>query len=111
MYEDPDQVSLSCYCQVFLMFSVAAQFDHLDEADGVAHYEIGRKYMDDAVEEDPEDTVWVIKAMLLICFYQPVAKWGSVWMYLGKTVTIIHAGGIDLTVGRYGYPRSSAIST
>ena len=87
MYEDSNQVSISWFCQMFLIFSVAVQFDDLDDADGAAYHEIGKKYMDDAVEENPQNTLWVMRAMLLLCFYQPPTKWTSIWMYLGNTTT------------------------
>ena len=83
MYEEPNQVRLSWFCQMFLIFSVAVQFDDMDE-DAVMYYEIGKKYMDDAVEENSQNTLWVVRAMLLLCFYQPPTKWASIWMYLGN---------------------------
>lgn len=86
MYDDPSQTSIPWFCQMFLIFSVAVQFDDLDEADGAAYHEIGKKYMDDAIEENPQNTLWVIRAMLLLCFYQPPTKWTSIWMYLGNTI-------------------------
>jgi hypothetical protein len=89
MYEDPNQVSVSWYCQMFLIFSVAAQFDDLDDADGAIYHEVGKKYMDDAVEEHPQNTLWVIRAMLLLCFYQPPTKWTSIWLHLGNATACI----------------------
>lgn len=87
MYEDSSQVSISSFCQMFLILSVAVQFDDLNDTNGVTYHEIGKRYMDDAVEENPQDTLWVIRAMLLICFYHPSTEWASIWIYLG-TITV-----------------------
>jgi hypothetical protein len=86
MYEAPEQVSISWFCQMFLIFAVGAQFDDIDDAGGTAYYEIARKYMDDALEENPQNNLWVVRAMLLICFYQPATQWASIWIYLGNVV-------------------------
>lgn len=84
MYEEPGSVSLSWFCQMYLIFSVAVQFDDLDDTDEAIYHDIGKKYMDDAIEEDSQNTLWVIRAMLLLCFYQAPTKWASIWIYLGN---------------------------
>ena len=71
---------------MFLIFAVGVQFDDVDDTDGAPYHEIGQKYMDDAIDENPQNTLWVIRAMLLLCFYQPPTKWTSVWMYLGNAI-------------------------
>jgi hypothetical protein len=86
MYEDPDKVSISWFCQMFLIFAVGVQFDDVDDIDGVGYHEIGKKYIDDAIDEDPQNTQWVMRAMLLLCFYQPPTKWTSIWIYFGNTI-------------------------
>jgi hypothetical protein len=86
MYEDPDQVSISWFCQMFLIFAVGVQFDDVDDTDGAAYHEIGQKHIDDAIDEDPQNTLWVMRAMLLLCFYQPPTKWTSIWIYFGNTI-------------------------
>jgi len=86
MYEDPDQVSISWFCQMFLIFAVAVQFDDVDDTGGAGYHEIGQKYIDDAIDEDPQNTLWVMRAMLLLCFYQSPTKWTSIWMYFGNTI-------------------------
>jgi hypothetical protein len=106
MYDNPSQTSVSWFCQMFLIFSVAVQFDNLDETDGAAYHEIGKKYMDDAVEENSQNTLWVMRAMLLLCFYQPPTKWTSIWMYLGNTIAS-NIGRVNLTSDRCRYPGSS----
>lgn len=88
MYEHPEQVSVSWLCQMFLIFAVGIQFDEVGDGDGVTYHELGVKYMDDAVEENPQNTLWVMRAMLLLCFYQPPSKWNSVWIYLGMRLQV-----------------------
>lgn len=87
MYSEPVLVSISWFCQMFLIFAVGVQFDDIYDTDGVIYYEIGQKYIDDAIDENPQSTIWVIRAMLLLCFYQTSTKWNSVWMHLGNTIT------------------------
>ncbi|RFU32961.1 hypothetical protein B7463_g3382, partial [Scytalidium lignicola] len=96
MYDHPDQVTVSWLCQMFLIFSVAIQFDEFGDADGVAYHELGVKYMDDAVEENPQNTLWVMRAMLLLCFYQSPSKWNSVWIYLDAAIRGAQRFGLDL---------------
>jgi len=84
MFENPDKVSISWFCQMFLIFAVGVQFDDMDDTDGATYHEIGFKHIDDAVEEDPQNSLWVIRAMLLLCFYQPPTKWSSIWIHFGK---------------------------
>lgn len=86
MFEHPDTVSISWFCQMFLIFSVGVQFDDVDDTGGATYHEIGQKYMDDAIDENPQNTLWVMRAMLLLCFYQPPTKWTSIWIYLGNNV-------------------------
>jgi hypothetical protein len=86
MYEDTEQVSLAWFCQMFLIFAVGVQFDDVDEEEGVTYHELGRKYMDEALDENPENNLWVVRAMLLICFYQPPTKWTTLWIYLGNLI-------------------------
>jgi len=83
MYGDDEQVSLAWFCQMFLIFAVGAQFDDVDEEEGATYHELGRKYIDEALDENPENNLWVVRAMLLICFYQPPTKWTTLWIYLG----------------------------
>lgn len=83
MFQDTGQVSLAWFCQMFLIFAVGAQFDDQDEDEGLAYHDLGRKYMDDALDINPDKNLWVVRAMLLICFYQPPTKWTTLWMYLG----------------------------
>jgi hypothetical protein len=87
MYDQPELVSISWFCQMFLIFAVGAAFDDIYDTDGAAYYEIGQKYIDDAIDENPQSTIWVIRAMLLLCFYQAPTKWNSVWMHLGNPPT------------------------
>ena len=87
MYDQPALVSISWFCQMFLIFAVGVQFDDIYDTDGVTYYEIGQKYIDDAVDENPHSTIWVIRAMLLLCFYQAPTKWNSVWRHLGNATT------------------------
>jgi hypothetical protein len=86
MYEDPTGVSISWFCQMFLIFAVGVQFDDIYDTDGATYHEIGQKYIDDAIDENPQSTIWVIRAMLLLCIYEPPAKWNSVWMHLGNAI-------------------------
>ena len=111
MYEDPNQVSLSCYCQMFLLFSVAIQFDGVNEDDGARYYDLGRKYIDDAIDESPQNTLWIIRAMLLLCFYEPPTKWSSIWIYLGNTTAGIKHWLVKLTINRCSDSRCSKIPT
>lgn len=90
MYEDAEQVSLSWFCQMFLIFAVGVQFDDVDEDEGATYHELGRKYIDEALDEDPENNLWVVRAMLLICFYQPPTKWTTLWIYLGNALLAGH---------------------
>ena len=84
MYEAPDQISISWFCQMFLFFAVGAQFDDLDDGGGESYHSIAQKYIDDAIDEGPQNTLWVMRVMLLLCFYQLPTKWSSTWMYLGN---------------------------
>lgn len=86
MYEDPVGVSISWFCQMFLMFAVGVQFDDVYDTDGATYHEIGQKYIDDAIDENPQSTIWIIRAMLLLCLFQPPTKWNSVWMHLGNAL-------------------------
>jgi hypothetical protein len=86
MYEEPAQVSISWFCQMFLIFAVGVQFDDIYDTDGASYREIGQKYIDDAIDENPQSTIWVIRAMLLLCIYEPATKWNSVWMHLGNAI-------------------------
>ncbi|KAH8598368.1 hypothetical protein B0O99DRAFT_614968 [Bisporella sp. PMI_857] len=86
MYEEPVQISISWYCQMFLIFAVGVQFDDIYDTDGATYYEIGQKYIDDAIDENPQSTIWIIRAMLLLCIYQPPTKWNSVWMHLDAAI-------------------------
>lgn len=70
---------------MFLIFAVGVQFDDIYDTDGAIYHEIGQKYIDDAIDEDPHSTIWVIRAMLLLCFYQTPSKWNSIWMHLGNS--------------------------
>jgi hypothetical protein len=88
MYRDPEQVSIAWFCQLFLIFAVGVQFDDVDEDEGTTYHELGRKYMDEALNEDPENNLWVVRAMLLICFYQPPTKWTTLWIYLGNVLLL-----------------------
>jgi hypothetical protein len=88
MYECPERVSLAWFCQMFLIFSVGIQFDDVGDRDGATYHEIGRKYMDEALGERHENKLWVIRAMLLICFYQPPMKWTTLWIYLGNGLVV-----------------------
>jgi hypothetical protein len=104
MYGDGGQVSLAWFCQMFLIFAVGVQFDDVDEEEGAAYYELGRKYMDEALDEDPENNLWVVRAMLLICFYQPPAKWTTLWIYLGSApLADACSSGSNIPVYRYRY--------
>lgn len=84
MYEEPALVSISWFCQMFLIFAVGVQFDDMYDTDGAIYRETGQKYIDDAIDENPQSTIWVVRAMLLLCIYEPPTKWNSVWMHLGK---------------------------
>lgn len=84
MYDQPASVSIAWFCQMFLIFAVGVQFDEIYDTDGATYHEIGQKHIDDAIDENPHSTVWVIRAMLLLCFYQTPTKWNSVWMHLGN---------------------------
>ena len=84
MYEAPDQVAISWFCQMFLFFAVGAQFDEMDDVDGESYYSIAQKHIDDAIDENPQNTLWIIRVTLLLCFHQPPMKWTSTWMYLGN---------------------------
>ena len=84
MYEDSEQISIAWFCQMFLIFAVGVQFDDVDDVDGESYHEISQKYMNDAIDENPQNTLWVTRAMLLLCFYQPPTKWTSIWIYLGN---------------------------
>jgi hypothetical protein len=86
MYDEPAQVSISWFCQMFLIFAVGVQFDDVYDTDGATYHEIGQKYIDDAIDENSQSTIWIIRAMLLLCFFQSPTKWNSVWMYLGTGV-------------------------
>ncbi|CZR68177.1 uncharacterized protein PAC_18076 [Phialocephala subalpina] len=86
MYEEPAGVSISWFCQMFLIFAVGVQFDDIYDTDGATYHEIGQKYIDDAIDEAPQSTIWVIRAMLLLCIYQPPTKWNSVWMHLDAAI-------------------------
>ena len=86
MYEEPARVSISWFCQMFLIFAVGIQFDDIYDTDGATYHEIAQKYIDDAIDENPQSTAWVIRAMLLLCMYQPPTKWNSVWMHLGNAI-------------------------
>ena len=55
-------------------------------------YDMGRKYMDNALDQNPEDNVWVVRAMILVCFYQPPTNWTMLWIYLGTFAAIIIFG-------------------
>jgi hypothetical protein len=111
MYEDPAQVGISWFCQMFLIFAVGVQFDDIYETDGATYHEIGQKYIDDAIDENPQSTIWVIRAMLLLCIYQPPTKWNSVWMHLGNAIArskVLDA--TELTIDRCRHSRSPEIS-
>jgi hypothetical protein len=111
MYEDPSRVSISWFCQMFLIFAVGVQFDDIYETDGATYYEVGQKYIDDAIDENPQSTIWVIRAMLLLCIYQPPTKWNSVWMHLGNTISCRKIlDTTKLTIDRCCYSRSPKIS-
>ncbi|PMD34572.1 hypothetical protein L207DRAFT_516736 [Hyaloscypha variabilis F] len=86
MYEEPAGVSISWFCQMFLIFALGVQFDDLYETDATTYHEIGQKYIDDAIDEQPQNTIWVIRAMLLLCIYQPPTKWNSIWMNLDAAI-------------------------
>ncbi|KAH8804525.1 hypothetical protein F5884DRAFT_859157 [Xylogone sp. PMI_703] len=96
MFQDTGQVSLAWFCQMFLMFAVGAQFDDEDDDEGQTYYELGRKYMDDALDINPDRNHWVVRAMLLICFYQPATKWTTLWMYLDTAIRRAHRSQLDL---------------
>jgi hypothetical protein len=38
MFEDPDQASISGFCQMFLIFAVGVQFDDVDDASGAPYH-------------------------------------------------------------------------
>jgi hypothetical protein len=84
IYNSASFVSISWLCQMYLIFAIGVQFDDVYDTDGATYYDLGQKYIDDAVDENPQSTAWVIRAMLLLCFYQPPTKWKSVWMQLGN---------------------------
>ncbi|EPE33131.1 Nucleotide-binding protein [Glarea lozoyensis ATCC 20868] len=86
MYESPKQVSIAWFCQMFFIFAIGAQFDDMYEMDSETYHDIGQRYMDDAIDENPQSTIWVIRAMLLLCIYQPPTKWNSVWMHLDAAI-------------------------
>ncbi|RDL32394.1 Uncharacterized protein BP5553_08850 [Venustampulla echinocandica] len=86
MYEEPAGVSISWFCQMFLIFAVGVQFDDVYDTDGTTYHEIGQKYIDDAIDENPQSTIWIIRAMLLLCLFQPPTKWNSVWMHLDTAI-------------------------
>lgn len=86
MYEEPALVSISWFCQMFLIFAVGVQFDDIYDTDGATYRELGQKYIDDAIDENPQSTIWVIRAMLLLCIYEPPTKWNSVWMHLDAAI-------------------------
>jgi hypothetical protein len=84
MYDEPEEVSISWFCQMCLIFAVGIEFDDTYDIDGATYYDLGQKYINVAVDENPQSTIWVIRAMLLLCFYQTPTKWNSVWMHLGN---------------------------
>ena len=86
MYNQSSAVSTSWFCQMYLIFAVGSQFDDIYDTDGATYHELGQKYINDAVDENPQNTVWLIRAMLLLCFYQPPTKWNSVWMHLDAAI-------------------------
>lgn len=96
MYESPHKVSISWFCQVFLIFAVGVQFDDMDDTDGATYYEVGLKHIDDAVEEDPQNSLWIIRAMALLCFYQPPTKWSSIWIHFDAAIRGAHKFQLDL---------------
>lgn len=87
MYEAPHQVSIPWFCQMFLFFAVGAQFEDIEDVDGESYHAIAQKYIDDAIDENPQNTLWVMRAMLLLCFYEQPTKWTSTWIYLGSSTT------------------------
>lgn len=107
MYTASAQISISWYCQMFLFFAVSAQFDDLEDVDGESFYSIAQKYIDDAIDENPQDTLWVIRAMLLLCFYQQPTKWTSTWIYLGNSATPRNVSCMGLTIYRCCYSGGS----
>jgi len=88
MYDQPATVSISWFCQMCLIFAVGIEFDDTYDIDGATFYDLGQKYINVAVDENPQSTIWVMRAMLLLCFYQTPTKWNSVWMYLGNFPSI-----------------------
>lgn len=95
IYDANSLVSISWLCQMFLIFAIGGLFDDIYDTDGATYYDLGQKYIDDAVDEDPQNTVWVIRAMLLLCFYQPPTKWNSVWMHLGNATDSHELSGTE----------------
>jgi len=110
MYEEPAGVSISWFCQTFLIFAIAVQFDDVYDTDGATYHEIGQKYIDDAIDENPQSTIWIIRAMLLLCLFQPPTKWNSVWMHLGNAHCSRQKYQLKLTINRCRYSRGPKIS-
>jgi uncharacterized membrane protein len=111
MYESTSQVSIAWFCQMFFIFAIGVQFDDMSEIDSATYHDIGQRYMDDAIDENPQSTIWVIRAMLLLCIYQPPTKWNSVWMHLGMLVVCSVAWRrTRLTFDRCSHSGSSEIS-
>jgi hypothetical protein len=110
MYEEPAGVSISWFCQTFLIFAVAVQFDDVYDTDGATYHEIGQKHIDDAIDENPQSTIWIIRAMLLLCLFQPPTKWNSVWMHLGNAHCSPQKYQLKLTIDRCRHSRGPKIS-
>ena len=86
MYDSPGAVTLSWFCQMYLIFSVSVQLtDDADKAEGIVWYNTGKSCMDDALDENSEDNLWVVRAMLLVCFYHSATEWDTIWIYIGTT--------------------------
>lgn len=84
MYDSPEDVTLAWFCQMFLIFSVSVQLtDDADKVEGPIWYDTGKSCMDDALDENSEDNLWVVRAMLLVCFYHTPMKWDTIWIYIG----------------------------
>jgi hypothetical protein len=44
---------------MFLIFAVGVQFD--DDVDGESYYEISQKYLNDAIDENPQETLGITR--------------------------------------------------
>jgi hypothetical protein len=89
-YEQPVRIS-SCWLSLLLFHLAvgAGAIGRAFSADSLSWYELGRKFMDDALRQSARDNLWITRATVLISLYHAGRGDYAGWVYLGEFLSSV----------------------